>query len=343
MNDRPLLSICIATFNRLKHIKRQVQYLRSELEEIKPGTVEVIISNNASEDGTYEYLQSIEDPDIMINHNEENIGGIGNMARLLHMATGKYFWLPGDDDYLKKGLVKRIVSLLEQYDLFFLYLSQRGIREQDKKVTVEGKTHCVEYDKLIKVKPKQLTKLLVENYGDLKFQTSGVLKREIALKCEKEYAHLPEMVRGSNFTTYRAIRSMQQGPSYFISDIVVLGGDEILWKSLYIDYTLISDGQFIDYLRNCGFTDRQCKKIRDRQTAAIYSRALLDKAFMSELKRRGYPEWKISLIPIMLRLALRKIPRKLGISRYYEKKNIKLSDFGIHPKESLVISKQLLN
>ncbi len=329
MNNKILLSVLIPTYNRLQHIKRQVSYFQSELQNIPEGTVEVIISNNASNDGTYEFLESLKDEKIKINHNDENIGAMGNMNRLLYMAQGKYYWLPGDDDYLKKGLVVKIILLLQKYELSYIYLSRRGIREKDKFVTEEGKTHCVEYDKPVRINNIQITKLLIENYSDLKFQTSSILKREIALKCENEYAHLPEDVRGSNFTIFRTIRSMQSGLSYFISDIEVLSGDEILWKDLQIDYGIIADSLFIDFLNNCNLTRTQCRKIKNRQVAACYSGLLQDKEMAKELKKRGYPEWRLSLIPVMLRLALRKVLRKFGFSKYYTKRKVNNADFGI--------------
>lgn len=330
MNKKPLLSICMPTYNRLKHIKRQVEYFRSELKSIDQGLVEVIISNNDSKDGTYEFLESVKDENITIHHNEENIGAYGNMTCLLYLANGKYFWLPGDDDYLKKGLVKQILGLLQQYDLSFLYLSRRVIRENNKSVTEEGKTHCIEYDKPVKVEIRQITELLTENYSDFRFQTSEIIKKEVALSCERECVHLSKMIRESNFTTFRAIRSMQDGLSYFISDIVILSGDEITWKALQIDYSFIADSQFIDYLTAFGFSKSQSRKIKKRQMAVNYAMALLNKDTLKELKKRGYPEWRISLMTIIIRLALRKVLRKLGLSSHYNTKKINLADFGIN-------------
>lgn len=331
MSDKILLSILIPTYNRLTHIKRQVSYFQSELQNIPEDTIEVIISNNASDDGTYEFLESLEDKKIQIIHNDENIGAMGNMNRLLDMAQGKYYWLPGDDDYLKKGLVKKILLLLQKYELSYIYLSRRCIRERDKLVVEEGKTHCVEYDKPIRISNLQITRLLIENYSDLKFQTSSILKRETALKCEDEYAHLSEKVKASNFTTFRTIRSMQSGLSYFISDIVVLSGDEISWENLQIDYGIIADSLFIDFLNKYDFTRSQCRRIKNRQVAACYSGLLLDEKMAKELKKRGYPEWRLSLIPVMLRLALRKVLRKFGLSKYYTTRKVNNADFSITP------------
>ena len=66
----------MATYNREKHIRRQYEYFVREMEKIDTELIEVIISNNASPDGTGDYLHSIEDNHswVVINQNNENIG-----------------------------------------------------------------------------------------------------------------------------------------------------------------------------------------------------------------------------------------------------------------------------
>jgi glycosyltransferase involved in cell wall biosynthesis len=94
----PLKSVTVAipTFNRLNLLKRSIE---SVLAQHYPH-VEIIISDNASTDGTSKYLQTLRDPRIKILSNNENIGMVANWDRCVRAASGTYFLLLSDDDAL---------------------------------------------------------------------------------------------------------------------------------------------------------------------------------------------------------------------------------------------------
>lgn len=99
-NSQPLVkeprkvSVAIPTFNRLELLKRAVESAQSQSYE----DLEIIISDNASTDGTQEYLQALTDPRIKVLLNAENLGMVANWGRALNSATGTYFLLLSDDD-----------------------------------------------------------------------------------------------------------------------------------------------------------------------------------------------------------------------------------------------------
>ena len=252
------------TYNRLHHIQRQIQYFINEIETVDLKNVEVIVSNNASTDDTRMFLAQYEGKFewLRINNNKENIGAYPNMTLLVQMAKGKYVWIPGDDDYLKKGLVSKVVGLLSCNNLSYLYLSRRIINEQTKKIVLEGKKHCVDYDKPIKISYSQIVSLLKENFSDLKFQTSSIFKREKALQFYSEAKIYPKDPQASCHSLFKAMRSMQEGDSYFISDICVLNGMDISWGNSYVHYIFESDPTFITGLTKFGIKQVDCNKIR---------------------------------------------------------------------------------
>ena len=329
MRDKIILSICMPTYNRAGHIERQLRYFESEMEEELIGKVEVIISNNASRDNTESVLKSYVGRYnwLRINNNKTNIGGYANMQLLLSMAGGTYIWLPGDDDYLKKGLMKKIVKILESETIAYLYLSRRTINEKTNIICTEGKNHNIRYDMPISVTHKELTDLVCENFGDLKFQTSSIFLRSAVLRYNEEVqVYSPEA--GANcHSLFRAIRSMQDGQAFFISDISVLNGNEITWGDQLVDYITIYDAEFSRGLINWNFTEKECARICNRQLAVAVAFFLTHKEVMEAWRKKGKPGWSIRLIPNILFLGLRKCCRKFGWSKTFSVVDVELEDF----------------
>lgn len=109
MNALPLLDLnavgtpetvaaVIVTFNRLEKLPRT---LESVLAQDYPCAA-IVVVNNASTDGTREYLDSIDDPRIVIRHLQENRGGAGGFEygmALGHELGADYVWVMDDDCY----------------------------------------------------------------------------------------------------------------------------------------------------------------------------------------------------------------------------------------------------
>lgn len=109
MTGRPLLSICIPTYNRLQYLK---ELLPDVLAQSEYGDIEVLVSDNASTDGTADYLRSIIHVHLRWWKNVENVGGDRNFLKCVEEARGTYTWLFGDDDILPPDSVKKVVDFL---------------------------------------------------------------------------------------------------------------------------------------------------------------------------------------------------------------------------------------
>lgn len=112
MSDKFLFTVAIPTYNRAKLLERTMQSVISQMTD----EVELLISDNASDDGTAEMVaekQSI----CPINYirNAENIGPDANFLQCLERANGKYVLLLGSDDILVEGALNKIVTFLKQY------------------------------------------------------------------------------------------------------------------------------------------------------------------------------------------------------------------------------------
>jgi|GEM_PF-6289191 len=104
-----LYSVGIPTFNRLAFLK---QSLASALAQ-QVDDLEVLISDNASTDGTEEWCRSLSDPRIKYIRSPENRGPAWNFANCLCNSTGVYFsWLQ-DDDIIFSDFAPRAVASMD--------------------------------------------------------------------------------------------------------------------------------------------------------------------------------------------------------------------------------------
>lgn len=87
------IAIVAVTYNRL-HLLRQC--VENVLLRTSDATREIVIWNNASTDGTKEYLDSLSDPRIEVVHHPENIG-VNAYSLVFPRTTSEYF-LELDDD-----------------------------------------------------------------------------------------------------------------------------------------------------------------------------------------------------------------------------------------------------
>jgi len=104
----PKVTIAIPTFNRLRYLR---QAIGSALAQSYP-ELEVIVSDNNSDDGTAEALESISDPRLIFLRQSRNLGMIGNWNACLERATGELFLLLSDDDYLEQKAIERLVEAI---------------------------------------------------------------------------------------------------------------------------------------------------------------------------------------------------------------------------------------
>ncbi|KAF0835964.1 glycosyltransferase involved in cell wall biosynthesis [Methylovorus glucosotrophus] len=112
MKSECILSITIPTFNRANYLKLNLEQLLSELKDIDPALVEIVVSDNASSDNTEEVAKSFigKLQNYRYIRNAENIGSDKNIAQCYSIANGTYVVALGDDDLLINGAVKWIIN-----------------------------------------------------------------------------------------------------------------------------------------------------------------------------------------------------------------------------------------
>lgn len=115
-NNKPLLSICIPTYNRSKYLKRSLDSVVIQGEFLN-GMVEVVISDNASTDDTETvvkpYLEKYDN--IYYYRNDENVRD-KNFPIVLSKAHGQLRKLCNDTLVFKPDALRKICSIIKEYD-----------------------------------------------------------------------------------------------------------------------------------------------------------------------------------------------------------------------------------
>lgn len=111
MDSKSLVTVAIPTFNR-------AYFLSEALESVRQQTLhefEILISDNASSDGTREYLKGLEDPRVKVVSQPANIGGARNWRFVLTAPTTPYVALLEDDNLWEPDHLERAVAALDEH------------------------------------------------------------------------------------------------------------------------------------------------------------------------------------------------------------------------------------
>ena len=118
MSEKPLLSICIPTYNRDYLLDKMLEQL---CPIAKRFSIPIYISDNGSADNTQLVIQKYSiDYDIVGFKQEENLGPDKNFEFLLTHASGKYRWLLGDSTIIDEKELAQLLDKLANNDYSFI-------------------------------------------------------------------------------------------------------------------------------------------------------------------------------------------------------------------------------
>jgi GT2 family glycosyltransferase len=111
INKTPKVSIVIPVYNQLDYTKQCLESLANTVNEI----VELIIVDNASSDGTYEYLSnySNEKVNFVLIRNEENQGFPKAVNRGIEETKGQYVLIANNDIIFNGNWLERMIEVAE--------------------------------------------------------------------------------------------------------------------------------------------------------------------------------------------------------------------------------------
>jgi len=134
LHPRPLLSICITTYNRAEWLTVSLNNM-ARLLPIPSTEIEIVVCDNASSDHTPDVVKPyLNRADFHYYRNPENVGMLGNLRVTAHHARGQYIWIMGDDDLVNPGSIEKIIQVIQEYPgLALVYLNYAYTREDDAK------------------------------------------------------------------------------------------------------------------------------------------------------------------------------------------------------------------
>lgn len=173
MNNDPILSICLPTYNQPNSVRAFFESIIKQL----TSDIEIIIrddsSNNETESIVKEYTNRLPISVRYFKGEKSKTGGYDKaLLFLTEEARGKYIWWYGDD-IMANDAVARVISYIRKYPtLSFIWLnSQNIINEKDLGLNLGG-------DKFF----KNGSEIFEINVGLLGFPSATILKREDAIK-----------------------------------------------------------------------------------------------------------------------------------------------------------------
>lgn len=132
----PLVSVGLPVRNGEGYLGDAV---RSVLDQ-DHGRLELVISDNASSDGTEEVCRQFarSDPRVRYHRQAQDIGLVPNFNAVLRLARGTYFKWMGDDDRLTPTYVSRCVEVLDDDPTLILVTTQQAHVAPDGAVESAG-------------------------------------------------------------------------------------------------------------------------------------------------------------------------------------------------------------
>jgi GT2 family glycosyltransferase len=123
--NKPKVTATIVTHNRLDLLKQTLNLL---LDSQGGFLKHILVINNASTDGTEEFLDSLQDVRFIIVHSKENLGGAGGFnAAVKYFITqtdDDFVWLMDDDTFVKADSLEKLVEATKEHPDGGLFASQ---------------------------------------------------------------------------------------------------------------------------------------------------------------------------------------------------------------------------
>jgi abequosyltransferase len=176
----PLLSFCIATFNRANYIAQTLDCLTAQLSD----DVEIVVLDGGSKDETESIMRQYAAtfPGIRYVRQPTNLGVDRDYDGAVQAARGKYCWLMTDDDILKPGAVAAVrAALLAEPSLVVV---NAEVRDSLLERVYESSRLKITDDRAIA--PEELGELFAVTGDLLTFIGSVVIRRDEWLARRRE-------------------------------------------------------------------------------------------------------------------------------------------------------------
>lgn len=105
-----MISVCMATYNGGKYLREQLESILCQLSD----NDEIIVSDDGSNDETFEIIRSLNDLRIRVFKNEGKHGFVGNFNNAFRYVEGDFVFFSDQDDIWLPNKVATVMSYLEK-------------------------------------------------------------------------------------------------------------------------------------------------------------------------------------------------------------------------------------
>ena len=235
IQPRPVLSICITTYNRaewlalsLKNLARLIPDPRAE--------IEIVVCDNTSTDHTQDVVQPyFRRTDFRYYRNPENVGMLGNLRVTANHASGQYIWILGDDDLVKLGGIEHVLQVIQTNPgIALVYLNYAFTRQEDAKAVTDLDQFLGESVPIVTPGPDKIAEVREISTESENFFTAIyclVFRRDHALKAYSQntdgrpFSTLLTCIP----TTYYVLNFMMKEPACWIGEPQLVVNMNVSW------------------------------------------------------------------------------------------------------------------
>jgi len=117
MTNKPIISICIPTYNRVKTLKEWLESITKQFDGEIEKKIEIIIADDASPDLSIEpmvkeFMKKYDN--IRYYRYEKNMRLSSNLTHVTTYANWEYLWLMADDDWMTDFALRYTLEIIEK-------------------------------------------------------------------------------------------------------------------------------------------------------------------------------------------------------------------------------------
>jgi glycosyltransferase involved in cell wall biosynthesis len=130
------ISIILPVYNGIKYLEQSVVSVLNQQYD----NFEFLIVDDCSDDGSWEYLQSLTDKRVKIFQNPANAGLFFNLNFLIKQSTGELIKLWSQDDVMELNCIKEVISFHQRYPQIGFSYTDRSFIDAGNEYLDIGKT-----------------------------------------------------------------------------------------------------------------------------------------------------------------------------------------------------------
>jgi abequosyltransferase len=176
--NTPLLSICIATYNRADYIGHTLDSIIPQLDD----DVELLVVDGASTDNTADVLRKYADPRIRYIRLPVKGGVDQDYCKAVDLARGEFCWLFTDDDLLRPGAISAVKNAISAG--YGLIIVNAEVQDLTRGVILEHQRIAMRDNKIYAT--NDMERLFIDALNYMSFIGAVVIRRSIWLSRDQE-------------------------------------------------------------------------------------------------------------------------------------------------------------